>query len=470
MGGMDTSESLRALPKVDDALRFPQLAALLDAHPRQVVVEALRAEIDETRARILAGSAEDPGVERIAAAVALRVEAASRRSLVRVVNATGIIVHTNLGRSILSDAAAAAVQEVAAGYSTLEYDVESGARGSRHTHVEALLCKLTGAEAAMAVNNNAAAVMLGIAALARGGEAIVSRGQLVEIGGSFRIPDIMAESGAKMVEVGTTNKTHLRDYEKAIGPDTRLLLKVHSSNFRVLGFTEEVELAELVTLGAAHGIPVFEDQGSGVLVDLRPFGLPYEPTVGESVAAGAALVSCSGDKLLGGPQAGILVGRSDIILRLKQHPMARALRLDKMTLAALEVTLRTYLDPERALREIPTLRMLTMSAEEVRARAEQLAAAIGPACRAAFDIRLEDEVARAGGGSLPLAEIPTVVVALVPGSGSVTALEQALRLGEPSIVARINEGRLLLDPRTLAGDEIPLVAGALERACATREA
>jgi len=463
---MDTSELLRALPKVDDALRYAQIAALLEAHPRQLVLDALRAEIDSARAEILAGSLTSWDVERLVAGVSVRVEGAARRSLVRVVNATGIIVHTNLGRSILSDAAAAAVQEVAAGYSTLEYDVETGSRGSRHVHVEELLCKLTGAEAAMAVNNNAAAVMLGIAALARGGEAIVSRGQLVEIGGSFRIPDIMAESGARMVEVGATNKTHLHDYEKAIGPDTRLLLKVHSSNFRVLGFTEEVELSELVTLGATRGVPVFEDQGSGVLVDLRPFGLPYEPTVGESIAAGAALVSCSGDKLLGGPQAGILVGRTEIIARLKQHPMARALRLDKMTLAALEVTLRAYLDPERAIREIPTLRMLTMSAEESRARAELLAVAIGPACRDAFAVSVEDSVARAGGGSLPLAEIPTVVVALEPGAGSVTTLEQALRLGDPCVVARINEGRLLLDPRTLADDEIPLVAAALERACA----
>ncbi len=464
---MDNADRLRALPKIDDALRYPRMASLLEAHPRQVVLEALRAEIDASRAAILAGSAQEFDPERLMAAVTERVEGAAQRSLVRVINATGIIVHTNLGRSILSDAAAAAVQEVAAGYSTLEYDVASGSRGSRHTHVEELLCKLTGAEAAMAVNNNAAAVMLGIAALARGGEAIVSRGQLVEIGGSFRIPDIMAESGATMVEVGATNKTHLRDYEKAIGPQTRLLLKVHSSNFRVMGFTEEVELSELVTLGATHGVPVFEDQGSGVLIDLRPFGLPYEPTVGESVAAGAALVSCSGDKLLGGPQAGILVGRTEIIARLKSHPMARALRLDKMTLAALEVTLRAYLDPQRAILEIPTLRMLTMSAQDSRARANSLAESIGPECKARFAITVQDGIARAGGGSLPLAEIPTVVVSLAPAPASVVDLEAALRLGSPSVVARINEGRLVLDPRTLSEHEIALVASALERASAS---
>ncbi len=461
---METSDRLRAIPKVDDALRHPVVVELLGTHPRSVVLDAVREEIEAMRAGILAGTAQDPDAEELASAVRARVLLASRRSLVRVINATGIIVHTNLGRSILSDAAAAAVQEVAAGYSTLEYDVPSGARGSRHAHVEELLCRLTGAEAAMAVNNNAAAVMLGIAALARGGEAIVSRGQLVEIGGSFRIPDIMAESGARMVEVGTTNKTHLRDYEKAIGPETRLLLKVHSSNFRVLGFTEEVPLADLVTLGASHGVPVFEDQGSGVLIDLRPYGLPYEPTVGESVAAGAALVSCSGDKLLGGPQAGILVGRSEVIARLKQHPMARALRLDKMTLAALEVTLRAYLDPERAVREIPTLRMLTMPVDEARERALRLAEEVRAACGDALDVAVEDGVARAGGGSLPLAEIPTVVLALTPASGGVTALERALRLGDPAVIARINEDRLVFDPRTLADDEAAAIVVALKRA------
>jgi L-seryl-tRNA(Ser) seleniumtransferase len=317
----------------------------------------------------------------------------------------------------------------------------------------------------MAVNNNAAAVMLGIAALARGGEAVVSRGQLVEIGGSFRIPDIMAESGAKMVEVGSTNKTHLADYENAITPETKLLLKVHSSNFKVVGFTEEVELAELVALGASKGIPVFEDQGSGVLLDLRPYGLPYEPTVGESIACGAPLVSCSGDKLLGGPQAGILAGSQEVISRLKRHPMARALRLDKMTLAALEVTLRTYLDPERALQEIPTLRMITTPAETVRKRAEAMASAI-TVCTESFDVAVQDSIARAGGGALPLADIPTAVVALLPREGNVVELERRLRLGSPSIIARIKEDRLMLDPRTLSDDELQIVAESLGRICA----
>ena len=463
---MDTQSRLRALPKVDEALKHPLIAAQLQAHPRQLVLDAVRIVVDGARARILSGEEHDLEIDSLAQMVASRVELTSRRSLRRVINATGIIVHTNLGRSPLSAAAVAAVAEVAGGYSTLEYDVETGERGSRHVHCEQLICRLTGAEAALAVNNNAAAVMLGISALARGGEAVVSRGQLVEIGGSFRIPDIMAESGAKMVEVGTTNKTHLADYERAMTPETRLLLKVHSSNFRVVGFTEEVELEDLVELGARHGVPVFEDQGSGVLVDLRAWGLPYEPTVSESLSRGASLVSCSGDKLLGGPQAGILVGRADIIRTLKQHPMARALRLDKMTLAALEVTLRAYLDIETARTEIPTLRMLTTGADEVAIHAGALAARIAEECPGAFDISVTPDVARAGGGALPLADIPTHIVRLVPTQGSEDELQAALRLGDPSIVVRIKEGAVCVDPRTLLEGEDEIVVRALARECA----
>lgn len=450
---MDTNALLRSLPRVDDVLAHPELAPALAEHPRAIVLDAARAAIDDARARLLAGETVAADAASVARAAAGLAAIASRPSLRRVVNATGIIVHTNLGRSVLSERAAAAVDSVARGYSTLEYDLESGERGSRHTHVESLLCRLTGAEAAMAVNNNAAAVMLGIAALARGREAIVSRGQLVEIGGSFRIPDIMRESGATMVEVGTTNKTHLADYERAMSPQTGLLLKVHSSNYRVVGFTEEVALSELVELGARSGVPVFEDQGSGVLIDLSRHGLPDEPTVGASIAAGADLVSASGDKLLGGPQAGILVGRWEVIQRLKKHPMARAVRLDKMTLAALEATLATYLDETRALAEIPTLRMLTESVSAVRERAEALRARLASALAEKAAVVCLDDVARAGGGALPLAEIPTVVVAVEPRGTSVVELERELRVGgEPGIVARVKDDRLLIDPRTLLGD------------------
>ncbi len=457
MGLMDKQTRLRQLPKTDEVLARPEILELLASNPRTMVVDIVRDAIDAVRARIL-GS--DDGVYDNAdfvTDVRVRVVAASKRSLHRVINATGIIVHTNLGRSLLSEDAVAAVVEVAGGYSTLEYDAASGERGSRHVHCEELLCRLTGAEAAIAVNNNASAVMMAISALCRGKEAIVSRGQLVEIGGSFRVPDIMAESGATMVEVGTTNKTHLADYENAITERTGLLLKVHSSNFRVVGFTEELTVAELAELGARRGIPVYEDQGSGVLLDLRRWGLPYEPTVGESIAQGADLVSFSGDKLLGGPQAGILVGRKEAIDRLKMHPLARVLRLDKMTLAALEVTLRTYLDEERALADIPTLRMLTTPADEVRAAAESLARDLRETCESLSQIEVTEDIARAGGGSLPMADIVTFVVAVKPHAISEVELEEKLRLGDPSIIARIKDDRLLLDMRTLQPAETGLV-------------
>ena len=461
MAGMDTKPLLRALPKVDELLKREDVAVLVGAHGRELTVDALRDAIDALREGILAGDVSEVSAEDVVAETAEVLDALARPSLRRVINATGIVVHTNLGRSPLPEAAMSAVADVARGYSTLEYDVESGERGSRHAHVEELICRLTGAEAAMAVNNNASAVLLGLAALSRRKEAIVSRGQLVEIGGSFRIPDIMRESGAKMVEVGTTNKTHLRDYEQAITPKTGLILKVHSSNYRVVGFTEEVSLPELAALGARHGVPVFEDQGSGVLIDLAKFGLPGEPTVGEAIAAGADLVSASGDKLLGGPQAGILAGKREVIAKLKKHPLARAVRLDKMTLAALEATLRLYLDEERALAEVPTLRMLTMPATEVAKRADELASAIRSACGHAYDVTTQHDISRAGGGSLPMEDIPTTVVALDAKRMSAAVLEAALRLGEPTVIARISADRLLLDPRTLLPGEEAEVVSAL---------
>lgn len=458
---MDTNALLRQLPKVDTLLERPDIAALGETMPRSLVVDAVREAIEETRRSVLDGTSGVIDADAVAASATALAQRAARHSLRRVINATGIVVHTNLGRSPLAAAAVDAVAQVAAGYSTLEYDVDSGQRGSRHTHVESLICKLTGAEAAMAVNNNAAAVMLALAGLARGKEAVVSRGQLVEIGGSFRVPDVMAESGATMVEVGTTNKTHLEDYERALTPDTGLLLKVHTSNYRVVGFTDEVPLGDLVTLGAQHGVAVMEDQGSGVLVDLRQWGLPYEPTVAESVASGADVITCSGDKLLGGPQAGILAGKWHIIQALKKHPLARAVRLDKMTLAALETTLRLYLDPDRARQEIPTLRMLSATKTEMAERATRLADEIARACGDAYLTGTHDDVSRAGGGALPMADIPTVCVAVVPQGITVIELERRLRLGDPHIVARISDDRLLLDPRTLAVDEEREVVDAL---------
>jgi L-seryl-tRNA(Ser) seleniumtransferase len=458
---MDTKSLLRALPKTDELLKRDDLAALAATLPRAVVTDAVRDAVEAVRARVLAGERATFDDDSIAVDAIGIAQLRMRPSLRPLINATGIIVHTNLGRSRLSDEALRAVVEVAGNYSTLEYDVETGERGSRHTHVERLICELTGAEAAMAVNNNAAAVLLAIAGLAKGKEAIVSRGQQVEIGGSFRIPDVMRQSGAKMVEVGATNKTHLADYENAITPKTGLLLKVHSSNFRVVGFTEEVSLADLVALGARHGVPVYEDQGSGVLLDLAPYGLPDEPTVRSSIEAGVDVVSVSGDKLLGGPQAGILAGRTAVIDRLKKHPLARALRLDKMTLAALEATLRLYLDPERALREVPTLRMLTESPESVAVRARTLVDRIVAATGEAFWVAAMPDVSRAGGGALPLADIPTTIVTLSPRAMSANDLEAALRLGNPAIIARIRGDRIVLDPRTLADHEADLVVARL---------
>jgi L-seryl-tRNA(Ser) seleniumtransferase len=421
-------DALRSLPPVD------ALAGLLDA-PRGLAVAAARAVLAERRAELLAG-ADD------AADLAARArEWLARVSLRRVLNATGVIVHTNLGRAPLAAAAREAVARVAEGYSNLELDLEAGARGSRHAHVAGLLRELTGAEAALAVNNGAGAALLAAAALAGPGrEVVVSRGQLVEIGGGFRVPEVIAHAGARLVEVGTTNRTRLADYERAIGPDTGAVLRVHQSNFRQLGFVEDVAIESLCELG----VPVIDDVGSGALLELGD-----EPPVRRSVAAGAALACFSGDKLLGGPQAGLLVGRAAAVEAAARHPLARALRIDKLSLAALEATLRLYRDPELARREIPVLRML---AESPRERAEALAARIDGA-------EVVESVARVGGGALPLLELPGPAVALPDDS-----LAAALRAGDPPLVGRIENGRLLLDTRTLADGEVDAAAAAVAAA------
>jgi L-seryl-tRNA(Ser) seleniumtransferase len=427
--------SLRDLPPVD------ALAAQVDA-PRAVAVAAARAVLAERRRELLAGSAEEADLAERARAWAAD---ASRPRLRRVINATGVIVHTNLGRAPLAAAAREAVARVAAGYSNLELDLSSGRRGSRHDHVSALLCELTGAEAAIAVNNCAGAVLLAAASLAGPGrEVVVSRGQLVEIGGGFRVPDVIAQAGARLVEVGTTNRTRRADYARAIGDATGAILRAHPSNFRQLGFVQEVEIEELCELG----VPVIDDVGSGVVADGLDV-LRDEPPVRRSVRAGAALVCFSGDKLLGGPQAGLLVGRADAVAAARAHPLARALRLDKLGLAALEATLRLYRDPDAARREIPVLAMLTVPDDVLLARAERLAAAVGG--------ELVQATARVGGGALPLLELPGPVVAL---PGPPDPLAARLRAADPPVIGRIEGDRLLLDPRTLADDEIELVASA----------
>ena len=424
---------LRDLPSVDELLRDERLAS----EPHDLVVAAARSALDAAREEIKAGADPGPVVDLVLEALAR----ARRPSLRRVLNATGVLVHTNLGRSPLADAALRRVAEVGAGYSNLEYALDRGERGSRQDHLTGVLQQLTGAEAALVVNNNAAAVLLALAALAEGREVVVSRGELIEIGDGFRIPDVLARSGARLVEVGSTNRTRAADYERAIGPDTALLLRVHQSNFRVVGFSELPGLEELAAVARAHELPLVDDLGSGALGRVGD-----EPTPAESLRAGADLVCFSGDKLLGGPQAGVVVGRADLVERLRRHPLQRALRADKLTLAALEGTLQLALDPSTR-DDVPVLRMLHEPLELVRARAERLAGLLGG--------DIEDTVARVGGGALPLAELPSAACSIEDG------LAERLRLGEPPVIALSRDGRTLLDCRTLTDTEVDEVAAAV---------
>jgi L-seryl-tRNA(Ser) seleniumtransferase len=424
---------LRDLPSVDELLRNERLAA----EPRELVVGAARVVLERAREEIRGGG--DPG--ELVDAVLRELEGATRPSLRRVLNATGVLVHTNLGRAPLADAALARVVEVGRGYSNLEYDLERGERGSRQDHLAELVQNLTGAEAALVVNNNAAAILLALAALAEGREVIVSRGELIEIGDGFRIPDVLARSGARLVEVGTTNRTRAADYERAIGPETAVLLRVHQSNFRVVGFAERPELGELAAVARAHELPLVDDLGSGALARVGD-----EPTPAGSLRGGADLVCFSGDKLLGGPQAGIVVGRADLVERLRRHPLQRALRADKLTLAALEGTLALALSSDTR-EQIPVLRMLHEPVETVRARAERLAELVGG--------EVEETVARVGGGALPLVELPSAACAVEE------ELAEPLRRGEPPVIALVRDGRTLLDCRTLTDAEADEVAAAV---------
>ena len=433
---------LRDLPSVDELSRDERLAG----EPPGLAVEAARAALARAREEILAG--HDPG--DLGEQALRELSDAREPSLRRVLNATGVIVHTNLGRAPLPATALERALEVGGSYSNLEYDLEEGARGSRQHHVAAILRRLTGAEGALVVNNNAAAVLLALAALAEGCEVLVSRGELIEIGDGFRIPDVLARSGARLREVGTTNRTRAADYERAIGPETAVLLRVHQSNFRVVGFTEQPSVAELAAVAERHGLPLVDDLGSGALSPSNTVLLGDEPTAREALAEGADLVCFSGDKLLGGPQAGIVVGRAELVERLRRHPLQRALRADKLTLAALEGTLGLYLDPGRAEREVPVLRMLHEPAESVRARAERLAKATGG--------EVEETVARVGGGALPLAELPSFACAVEE------ELAAGLRAGDPPVVGVIRDGRLLLDCRTLTDEEADEAAAAVAAA------
>ncbi|NTX67418.1 L-seryl-tRNA(Sec) selenium transferase [Myxococcus sp. CA051A] len=438
---------LRALPSIEQLLRRPSLEPLLAGVPRARAVSALRLAVERARARLLQGeprSFEDADVGEALSTLATP-------GLRPVLNATGVVLHTNLGRAPLAPEAVARVAEVARGYSNLEYDLDEGERGSRYAPVVGLLRQLTGAEDALVVNNCAGAVLLVLAALAGGRECIVSRGELVEIGGGFRVPDVMRQSGAKLVEVGTTNRTRVADYASVVGAETGLLLKVHRSNFAVVGFTEEASVAELSALGRQRGVPVFQDLGSGALVPMVGEGLSQEPTVPGVVAAGADVVAFSGDKLLGGPQAGVVVGRSALVSRIKAHPLTRALRVDKLTVAALEATLELYRDgrPEA----VPAYRLLAQSSEELRARALRLQALLA---EQGVSARVDGVVGQVGGGAMPLARLPSFACSLTVGAPE--SFLERLRGGEVPVIGRIADGEVVLDVRCLAKEELASVA------------
>ena len=448
-------DGYRRLPSVDAVAGDPRLEDAVSRYSRPAVVEAVRDQLDRARARIAAGEAPPSEAEVIAGA-----EAALSRdlepSLLPVINATGVVLHTNLGRAPLSAEAAEAAQRAAAGYGNLEMDLAAGERGSRHAHLDELLRRITGAEAGFAVNNNAAAVMLTLRAIARGKEVIVSRGEAVEIGGGFRIPDVLAQSDAKLVEVGTTNRTYVRDYDRAVTDETAAFLKVHRSNFKVTGFTREAGIVELAEAAARHGLPLLYDLGSGCLLDSAAYGLPHEPTPAEAVRGGADVVMFSGDKLLGGPQAGIVVGKSRYVDVLKEHPLVRAMRIDKATMAALQVTLLHYLRGE-ADEKLPIWQMIAATPAALERRAKRLAKAAGPGAV------IQDGTSAIGGGTLPGEALPTRVVAIPPGETGVEAMAAALRAGSPPIVARIEHDALIIDPRTVLPEQDATVAAALTR-------
>lgn len=465
---MEKKDYLRSLSSVNDLIQAAYRSRKLGGGvPRELVTEASRVVLEGVREAILAARDEmslekiKTGTAELVSLVEKEVEERLQQSFRRVINATGVVIHTNLGRSPLSDAAMEALAATGARYNNLEFRLEDGARGSRQAHLHSLLCELTGAESALVVNNNAAAVLLALTAHARDREVIVSRGQLIEIGGSFRLPDVMAQSGARLVEVGTTNKTYLEDYRRAITSETAMIMRAHPSNYRIMGFTAEAGIGELSGLAREFELVLLDDLGSGVYIDLSEHGLPCEPTMRRSLEDGADLVCFSGDKLLGGPQGGMVLGRADLVEAMARHPLARALRIDKLTVAAMEATLRQYLDPARAVREIPTLAMLTADPETLRKRARGLARRITSEAPS-FQAEVIEDVSRAGGGALPMADLSTWVVAVTSSTRKASRLEAALRESEPPVVCRVKDGRVILDMRTVRDDEASLIAGAFQ--------
>jgi L-seryl-tRNA(Ser) seleniumtransferase len=468
MTGTSIQERLRQIPSVEHLLQAEAIQEALVRYPRRLMLASIRHVLEEKRNLLLGAPESAPTINIETANLVQRVlqhlEKAGAYTLQNVINATGVIVHTNLGRSLIAEEAVVRLQALCRSYNNLEYDLVKGQRGSRYVHAEAILCELTGAEAALVVNNNAAAVLLTLNTLAKEREVVVSRGQLVEIGGSFRVPDVMRSSGALLREVGCTNRTHLRDYEAVINEQTALLLRVHTSNYRIIGFTAEVPAEELVALGRKHGISVMEDLGSGSLVDMARFGLHGEPTVSEVLGAGVDVVTFSGDKLLGGPQAGIILGRKDIIAECRKNPLTRALRVDKMTLSVLEATLRLYRDERQALDQVPTLRMIAAPLTLIEERAQHLAALIhevDPQQR--LQVRVQQNASQVGGGALPGQDLPSYAVAVNSPDIGTQRIEARLRNNDPPIIGRIESDHYLMDVRTLQAEDFPVVQLAFQR-------
>lgn len=455
---------LKQLPGVDYILEITKAHSVFDGAPRSVLVRCIRETLDDLRRKVFNRNIEidssDLSDGAILPILEQNVARAMQLNLRRVVNATGVVVHTNLGRSLLAEEAVSNLEAVGRYYSNLEFNLETGKRGLRYTNVEDILCEISGAASAMVVNNNAGAVLLSLETIARGKEVIVSRGELVEIGGAFRIPDVMLKSGCILKEVGTTNRTHFRDYENAIDDNTGLLLKVHKSNYSIVGFTAEISLNEVVDLGKNYNVPVMEDLGSGTFIDFSKYGLVKEPTVQESVAAGADIVTFSGDKLLGGPQAGIIVGKKEFLDQIKKNPMTRALRIDRLTLAALESTLRLYRDEKKAVESIPTLRMITASVETIEKKARRLERLLKDFKEPRLETAILNLSSKSGGGALPLLELPSRCVGVRISGMSANTIEKRMRNFTPPIIGRIEDDFFIFDPRTLLDDELIIIQSA----------
>ncbi|MDD2494966.1 MAG: L-seryl-tRNA(Sec) selenium transferase [Tissierellia bacterium] len=457
---MDKSNFFRNIPKVDIIMENEELIELSTKYSRDLVLQSVRKINDDLREFINKSQSEieiTSKISNIINDIKNDIKKYTSYNMKKVINGTGTILHTNLGRAAISESIADYMKKVVTGYSNLEFNLIDGQRGSRYSHFEHLITKITGAEAAMAVNNNAAAVLLILSSFAQDKEVIVSRGELVEIGGSFRVPDVMVQSGAKLVEVGTTNKTHLYDYEKAINEETTVLLKVHTSNYKIVGFTESVTVSELVGLGKKYNIPVIEDIGSGVLVDLSKYGLDYEPTVQESIKSGADLVCFSGDKLLGGPQAGIIVGKKTYIDKIKKHPLTRALRIDKFTAIALECVFHEYLDEEKAIKNIPTMQMINKSIDEITNNAEKLIEKLKNDLYKVCQLSIEDCESQIGGGSLPIERIKSKCITIKPYTMTTASLERNLRHADTPIIGRVINDKFIIDLRTVFSNEIDIV-------------